>query len=46
MFYTPFRAGQAFDIYIDSPQLVDLYLGKCITVLDESQADVCLYGEV
>lgn len=46
MFYTPFRAGQAFDLYTDSPQLVDLYLGKCTTVLDDSQADVCLYGEV
>lgn len=46
MFYTPFRAGQSFDVYKDSPQLVDLYLRKCTTVLGESQADVCMYGEV
>jgi hypothetical protein len=41
MFYTPFRAGKSFDLYTDSPQLVDLYLGKCTTVLDASQADIC-----
>jgi hypothetical protein len=46
MFYAPFRAGKPFDLYKSSPQLVDLYMGKCTTVLDASQADVCMYGEV
>ena len=46
MFYMPFRVGQPFTLYIDTPQLVDLYLGKCSTLFTGSQADVCLYGQV
>lgn len=46
MFYIPFRTGKPFELYFDSPQLSDLYLGKCSTIFTGSQADVCMYGEV
>jgi hypothetical protein len=46
MFYSPFRDGKPFELYIDSPQLVDLYLGKCSMLFSGSQADVCMYGDV
>jgi len=46
MFYIPFRTGKPFALYYDTPQLTDLYLGKCPTLFSGSQADVCTYGEV
>jgi hypothetical protein len=46
IFYIPFRSGTPFTLYFDTPQLVDLYLGKCSTLFTGSQADVCTYGEV
>ncbi len=46
MFYIPFRTGKPFAMYFDTPQLVDLYLGKCSTLFTGSQADVCTYGQV
>lgn len=46
MFYIPFRSGKPFTLYLENPQLADLYLGKCSTLLNGSQADVCTYGEV
>jgi tetratricopeptide (TPR) repeat protein len=46
MFYIPFRSGKPFALYFDTPQLADLYLGKCSIFFTGSQADVCTYGEV
>lgn len=46
MFYIPFRTWKPFELYFDTPQLADLYLGKCSTIFSGSQADVCTYGEV
>lgn len=46
MFYLPFRSGKPFDLYMENPQLADMYLGKCSTLFTGSQADVCTYGEV
>lgn len=46
MFFVPYRTGKPFDLYLDNPQLVDLYLGKCSTLLSGSQVDVCTYGKV
>ena len=46
MFYIPFRAAKPFAMYFDTPQLTDLYLGKCSTLFTGSQADVCMYGDV
>lgn len=46
MFYMPFRSGTPFTLYSENTQLVDLYLGKCSTLLSGSQADVCTYGEL
>ena len=46
MFYIPFRIAHPFSLYFDTPQLADLYIGKCSTFFTGSQADVCTYGEV
>lgn len=46
MFYIPFRTAQPFTLYLEAPQLVDLYLGKCSTLFTGSQADICTYGQV
>jgi hypothetical protein len=46
MFTIPFRTAQPFSLYFDTPQLADLYLGKCSTLFTGSQADVCTYGQV
>ncbi len=46
MFFIPFRTWKPFLLYSDNPQLADLYLWKCSTLLSGSQADVCVYGEV
>jgi len=46
IFYIPFRLGQSFALYRDAPQLAELYLSRCSTLFDASQADVCVYGEV
>lgn len=46
IFYIPFRSARPFSLYLDNPQLVDLYLWKCSTLFSGSQADVCVYGEV
>jgi len=46
MFYIPFRTAKPFVLYSDTPQLADMYIGKCSTFFRGSQADVCMYGEV
>jgi tetratricopeptide (TPR) repeat protein len=46
MFYIPFRTAKPFALYLDNPQLVDMYIGKCSTFFAGSQADICMYGEV
>lgn len=46
MFFIPFRMVQPFTLYIDTPQLTDMYLEKCSTLFTGSQADICTYGEV
>ncbi|MEI6775191.1 MAG: hypothetical protein WCL18_10920 [bacterium] len=46
MFYIPFRSAKPFALYLDTPQLADLYLRKCSTLFSGSQADVCVYGDV
>lgn len=45
-FYLPFRTAQPFSLYLDTPQLADLYEERCSTLFTGSQDDVCRYGEV
>ncbi len=45
-FYLPFRTAQPFSLYLDTPQLADLYEERCSTIFTGSQDDVCRYGEV